>query len=474
MEEDVVYIGRKPAYTEERNGKYLLVWDSIPNWVVVDEEACTFITALEGENTVVDIVEHFRSAAKTFDKAFVETVFTNLIDARILYKKRDSPPRFFLPPDKIMSVIIYPTNRCNLRCVMCYNTKNILDPKKKREFQKELTAEEFNNFLDQVKPFLAEDKSNLQIMGGEPLMVPEKTLEIIEHASSIVDHTSLATNGTLITREFAEELAALKHVNVQVSLDSPYKKNHEFLRGKGTFDRTIKGIKILVEEGVTTVTNMVVHTGNIEDLEQYYKLAIELGVTNARFIPLQLAGAGITCGLAPPPFPYLLENAFTILKENPQYRKLIGTDFLCSTARICSICGVQKWCGTGSRLLLLNADGTVYPCPNHHLPEFKAGNIREKSFEEIWEHSPVLQKIRKTYPVESINEECSSCYVRHWCAGWCRGETYQTTGHMTVPSVKCDEIKEMVIDMLFRLPDDHGVFGKLTKDFSKPLSMDRL
>jgi hypothetical protein len=45
---------------------------------------------------------------------------------------------------------------------------------------------------------------------------------------------------------------------------------------------------------------------------------------------------------------------------------------------------------------------------------------------------------------------------------------------MTSPSVKCDEIKEMVIDMLFRLPDDHGVFGKLTKDFSKPLSMDRL
>ncbi len=225
---------------------------------------------------------------------------------------------------------------------------------------------------------------------------------------------------------------------------------------------------------MVTVTNMVCHKRDVEELEQYYNLALKLGVTNARFIPLQLAGAGITCGLEPPPFPYLMEKSFEILRENPQYRKLIGTDFLCATARVCSICGVQNWCGTATRLLLLNADGIVYPCPNHHLPEFRAGNIREKSFAEIWEDSPVLRKIRETYPVETINEQCATCYVRHWCAGWCRGETYQMTGSMRAPSVKCEEIKEMVVDMLFRLPDDHGVFRSFTKDYGKPLSLNRL
>jgi radical SAM protein with 4Fe4S-binding SPASM domain len=464
---DVVYIGRKPAYTEERNGKYLLVWDNIPNWVVVDEEACAFITALEGENTVSDIVEHFRAAAE--DEGSVTGIVEHLLEARILYKKGEDPPQFLSRPDKIMSVILYPTNRCNLQCVMC-SRQSILCSTRKKE---ELTADEFNDFLNQVGPFLAE-KSRVVISGGEPLLVPEKTLDIIGHASSVVDGVSLLTNGTLITREFAGELATREHVNVQVSLDSPYKKNHEFLRGKGTFDRTIKGIKILVEEGITTLVNMVVHTGNLEDLEQYYKLAIELGVAYARFIPLQLAGAGITCGLTPPPIPYLMEKSFKIFEENPQYRTLMGTDFLSTTARLCQTCAVQNWCGTGSRRVLLDSSGTVYPCPNHHLPEFKAGNIREESFEEIWEHSPVLQEIRKTYPVESINEECSSCYVRHWCAGWCRGETYHATGSMTAPSVKCDDLKRAIVDMFFRLSDDRSVFSKITKDFSNPVTLDQI
>jgi len=465
-----VLIGRKPAYIEERNGRYLLIWDDIPNWVVVDEEACEFIRAIEGENTLPEIAAHFVSIAGTLNEDFLNKVLKNLKDARILYEKGEDPPRFFLPPDRIMSVIIYPTNRCNLRCVMC-SRRDILSSTKRRE---ELTAEEFNDFLDEVKPFLAEKESRTVISGGEPLLVPEKTLEIIRHAASIMGHTSLLTNGTLVTREFAEELASIENVNVQVSLDSPYKEHHEALRGKGTFQRTIRGIKILVEEGVVTVTNMVCHKGNVEELEQYYNLALKLGITNARFIPLQLAGAGITCGLEPPSFPYLMEKSFEILRENPQYRKLTGTDFLCATARLCRTCTIQNWCGTATRRVLLDSNGVVYPCPNHHLPEFQAGNIRENPFAEIWENSPVLRKIRETYPVETINEQCATCYIRHWCAGWCRGETYHATGSMTAPSVKCQDLRQAIIDMFFRLSDDHEVFGSLIKDFGKPLNLDQI
>ncbi len=462
-----VYIGRNPAYIKERNSRYLLIWDDIPNWVVVDEEACHFITAITGENTLLEIAETCKDIAGN-PQEDVNVLVKNLVDARVLYKKGEEPPRFLPSPDKIMSVIVYPTNRCNLRCIMC-SRSGILRSVRKKE---ELTAEEITDVLDQVNPFLAEE-SRTVLSGGEPLLVPEKTLKIMEYASSF-GQVSLLTNGTLMTKEFAQKLTALHNVSVQVSLDSPYKKDHESIRGKGTYERTIKGIKTLVGEGVTTLMNMVVHTKNVNHLNQYYELALKLGVSYARFIPLQQAGAGLTCGLVPPSLPDLMDKSFKIFKENPQYRKLIGTDFLSTTARLCQTCAVQNFCGTATRRVLIDSNGDVYPCPNHHLPEFKAGNAKKESFAQIWEHSPVLQKIRDTYPVESINDECAHCPVRHWCAGWCRGETYHATGLMTAPSVKCEDLKQALIDMFFRLADDHGIFGGVVKDFGKPVTLNQI
>jgi len=464
-----VYVCKKPAYTEERNGRYLLIWDDIPNWMVVDEEACTFIKAIQGETTVEKIAKTFQSITKAPDTA-VDAVIHMLKEAKILHEPGD-PAQFLPERDKIMSVIVYPTNKCNLRCVMCYNKDNLLTPSDEKE---ELTIKEFKNFLDQVKPFLAEKKINLQILGGEPLLVPEKTLALTEYASPLFERISLSTNGTLITREFAQKITTIENAAVQVSLDSPHRKTHEAIRGKGTFDRTIRGIKILLEENVATVMNMVCTKKNVHELTQYYELALQLGVPRARFIPLQLAGAGITCGLEPPPYLQLIHEGFTLFEKNPQYRKLMGSDFLSTLARICHICAIQKWCGTGLRLVMLNADGTVYPCPNHHVPEFKAGNIRENSFKDIWVNSPVLKKIRSTYPVTSLNKKCASCPIRYWCVGGCRGETYQMTHSMREPSVMCDEIKQMIIDMFFRLSEDSGVFTNLKKEFGKSLSLDKI
>ncbi len=463
-------ICKNPTYTEERNGHYLLIWDDIPNWMVVDEEAFLFIQKIQGESSVKEIINQFQSIKKVPPEV-IDDVIKTFVDAKILYKPGDTP-QFLRKSDKIMNIIVYPTNTCNLRCLMCYNKENLLGPGGKNEI--ELTVEEFNDFLDQVHPFLAEKGTNLQLLGGEPLMVPEKTLAIIKHAAPLVDDILVSTNGTLITKEIAQKISAIENASVQVSLDSPLKESHESIRGKGTYDKTIKGIKILVKEGVPTVMNMVCTDKNLDELEQYYELGVRLGVLHVRFIPLQQAGAAITCGLVPPSFPDMMEKAFTMFKDNPQYRKVMGTDFLSTTARLCHSCAVQSWCGTGSRLVMLNADGNVYPCPNHHLPEFKVGNIREKPFADMWENSEALKKIRSTYPVTTLNEQCAACCVRYWCVGWCRGENYQMTKSMTAPSFKCEEVKQMLIDMFFRLSEEKEVFGELTKEFGKPLSFNRL
>ncbi len=463
--------GRTPAYTEERSGKYLIIWSDIPNWMVVDEEAFQFLKEIEGPHTREEIRQKYQSISKSSDEEMMEAIINTFVNAYILYPVADEPPRFFVPGGKLKSVVIHPTNRCNLRCIMCYNKDILLSP---HESIEELTAEEFTDFLDQVVPYLEEKDTDLQILGGEPLIVPEKSLKIAEYGCEIMGAATLSTNGTLITKDFAQKAASIEDLVVQVSLDSPYKKTHEAIRGKGTYAKAIRGIKTLVKEGATTVMSMTCNKKSVSELEQYYTLALQMGVTSARFIPFQEAGGGINCSLEMPYLPFLVKESFDMFRQNHHFWKMMSSDFLSTVARSCRTCGVQKWCGAGLRLVLLDPYGDVYPCPNHYLPEFKAGNIRQEPFQKIWEDSPVLKNLRKIYPVEVLNEQCATCYVRHWCAGWCRGATYQITEKMTNPSVQCEEIKEMIVDMFFRLSDDQGVFGKLTKNFRKPLSMNQL
>jgi MoaA/NifB/PqqE/SkfB family radical SAM enzyme len=44
--------------------------------------------------------------------------------------------------------------------------------------------------------------------------------------------------------------------DVQVSLEGAKKETHEFIRGKGTYDKTIRGIKTLVHAAVYTRIGM--------------------------------------------------------------------------------------------------------------------------------------------------------------------------------------------------------------------------
>jgi MoaA/NifB/PqqE/SkfB family radical SAM enzyme len=51
----------------------------------------------------------------------------------------------------------------------------------------------------------------------------------------------------------------------------------------------------------------------------------------------------------------------------------------------------EEICGTGRRTCLISPYGDLFPCGVHPIP---AGNLREKSFYEIWTGSPLLKDLR--------------------------------------------------------------------------------
>lgn len=90
---------------------------------------------------------------------------------------------------------------------------------------------------------------HLHITGGEPLLW-HGLFEVIDRAFDLGYETVFVnTNGTLVTKEVAERLAAYgRNFSMSVSLDGP-QGLHDRVRGKGSCKRTMEGIEKALAEG---------------------------------------------------------------------------------------------------------------------------------------------------------------------------------------------------------------------------------
>jgi MoaA/NifB/PqqE/SkfB family radical SAM enzyme len=127
------------------------------------------------------------------------------------------------------------TNRCNLSCETCYNSRFLND---KRHT---LTLEDGEK---RCRDIIANGISSVIFLGGEPLADRNlfHYLEILRGAG--ID-CSISTNGTLVTQSVAERFAGLNLKLVAVSLDGGTAETNDRIRGRGSFERIIRGIRAL-------------------------------------------------------------------------------------------------------------------------------------------------------------------------------------------------------------------------------------
>lgn len=166
------------------------------------------------------------------------------------------------------SIILFVTNKCNARCLHCFNWVNI-----DREEKEELTLDDLKNISASLGRLM-----DMSISGGEPFL--RKDLADILEIFYRNNHThsfSIPTNGLLPEVIFQEVKRILERIrkarlSVNISLDG-LKEEHDYLRQrKGAFSQVVKtyerlrdlkkkynlGMKIL-----TTISNR-----NISHLEE--------------------------------------------------------------------------------------------------------------------------------------------------------------------------------------------------------------
>lgn len=297
------------------------------------------------------------------------------------------------------------TARCNCTCFFC-GLKEHGTPK--IQGKQEMTPEEIGTFLKDAKI----KARAFGVTGGEPV-IRDDLPEIIRLIKKYVKYEvlSLNTNATM-----TEKVVALKkefpEMRLATSVDG-LEENHDRIRGKGMFQKTMKTIELANIKDV----RFVVTPQNYMDLKEVYllseKLGLALGITRVEPIDMypftedQLREANKQVD-------WIANDMREKLSlDDPQFRFKTLLYLEMTMGTIYHRTGKRPIpCAALKGLLLVDPYGDVYPCPSkpwgpeypyYGSTEFLLGNVKERSWPEIMGRRPEM--LRKLKPLQ-----CNGCW----------------------------------------------------------------
>lgn len=377
-------------------------------------------------------IEVFRTRAGVNKEVLKAKVFHHHPTVRALVNTARSiakfgltvPQRFYAP---LILVWNY-TQACNLTCKHCYQEAG------HKPLADELTTEQKLKLVDEMAeeyvPFLA-------FAGGEPL-VAKDLWTVLERCKRRGVHTTIATNGTLLSQETCQRLVESGVKYVEVSIDSILPEEHDGFRGlQGAWKRTVQGIRnAAATSGLRAGLAMCVTRQNYHHVEGMINFAKDLGCTtfvHFNFIPVgrgqEMAALDITPkereSLMELLNRHLQEGKISIMSTAPQFGRaciLYGPlDGLMATAHGGKGKGRQAkvlskyigGCGAGRCYCCVEPDGKITPCV--YMPYDVIGDLKRQTLMEIWQDP--------RFDVFSCREDrgdhCAVCDFRAYCGG-CR------------------------------------------------------
>jgi AdoMet-dependent heme synthase len=323
------------------------------------------------------------------------------------------------------------TRRCNLKCVHCRSSSE-LEAKGHPDFP----FAEAVRILDDIAAYA---KPVVVLSGGEPLLRND-VFEIASYGTGKGLRMCLATNGTLVNEEICAKIKESGIRMVSLSLDGSSAGVHDDFRSQpGAFDGTINAARLFKQHRISFLINSSFTKRNQTEIEKVYRLAKELGATAWYMFMIVPTGRGeeiMSELISPEDYEQLLGWHYQMEKEEdellvrptcaPHYYRVVlqkakeeGEKFKRRSLQFST--GGAKGCLAGQLIALIDVDGNILPCS--YFPK-TAGNLREHSFKDIWEKSPLFQDLRD---FAKYKGSCGACEYVGVCGG-CRARAYAMTG----------------------------------------------
>ncbi|MDI3476576.1 MAG: hypothetical protein PWQ59_101 [Thermoanaerobacterium sp.] len=271
------------------------------------------------------------------------------------------------------AILMDPTEACNLRCVGCwagqYKPHNLSFEVMDRVCRE---AEELGIYF-------------IVLSGGEPTVRMKDIVKLAERHKNQV--FLLFTNGTLIDEEMVKEVKRVGNITFAISING-FKENNDAIRGEGTFDKIVKAMDLMRENGVLFGYSATYTRANVEEIssDEFIDMMIDKGAYFAwyfTYIPIG-RDPDVKFMVTPKQRKYMYERINYIRAT----KELFAIDFW-NDGEFSGGC-----IAGGRRYLHINAAGEVEPCAFIH---YSNVNINEVSLKEALQ-SPIMKAYRKRQP----------------------------------------------------------------------------
>jgi radical SAM protein with 4Fe4S-binding SPASM domain len=336
------------------------------------------------------------------------------------------------------------TYRCNLRCTHCFqwNEQGFFHSYDAKRRRSELDLEIVRDVVETTAPHSAK----VFLWGGEPLM-HSRFGEIARLLGATPRVVNMCTNGLLMERNAEHLLAIGPQLNLLISLDG-FEEEHEALRGKGSFGRTMRNVEAMLElqrrgefQGEISVACMV-SEAMVGRMYEFTEWAEQAGFNSVYWLlPWYISPTTAAAmdelyqqefaWLNPPEpgekptwhsYTYSLpEEKIDVLRDSmarlagrvwnlrvryqPQVEDDEIDDFIRGTSRPAQR---RSRCLAVSNRIEIHADGRVSSCK--FFPEFVIGDLGEQRMEEIWQ-SERFTRVRGILRQTGLMPVCSKCIL---------------------------------------------------------------
>ncbi len=308
--------------------------------------------------------------------------------------------------------MLVPTLNCPARCTYCWSSEKgspVMD------------IETIKDVVEWLKVF-RNDPVTFTFHGGEPLLAGvdfyRKALPMLaDGLSHMKPAFALQTNLWKMTPELARVLA---HYNIPIgsSLDGP-KELTDLQRGKGYFDKTMKGYEIAKANGLKVSFICTFTSHSIKFKEEIFNFFLENRFTLKLHpaLPSLRDDAPDKWALSPADYGELLVYLLDKYLENMGKIEIMNIDHLCKCVftNRGTVCTFVDCMGD---TFAVGPDGSIYPCYRFiGMPKYVMANVRDHPGRADLERSDAWKLMFQFR--DYVDKNCAECKHIKYCRGGC-------------------------------------------------------